>query len=322
LINQGVVSKIVDAGDVHTDDLVLEIGPGKGVLTERLVALVGRIVAVEKDGALFALLQEKFASEIASGKLDLIHGDILDFRIPAFSKKQTVFARPPGRSNPDLDCFGLPRKDERGESGHLKPYKLIANIPYNITGAILEKFLTAEQQPERMVLLVQKEVAERVVARDHKESLLSISVKVYGMPRIVARVSAGSFFPAPRVDSAVLVIENISKKFFTGFELSLPSPYVMPAKAESQTQGAHLDPGLRRDDTNTESATTEHEQRFFDFVRTGFTHKRKLLGSNLKQYFLTPEEWANAAKIAAISLKSRPEELSPGAWKSLFSLQR
>jgi len=184
LTSQSAVSKIVDTADPSGDDIILEIGPGKGVLTEKLLFFVGKVVAVEKDDNLFEFLKEKFKKEIEANKLDLIHGDILDFDPSVFSFYK------------DLN------------------YKLVANIPYNITGAILKKFLSAEIQPELMVLMVQKEVAERIVARDKKESILSLSVKIYGEPKYVQTVKAGSFSPAPKVDSAILLIENISKKSF------------------------------------------------------------------------------------------------------------
>lgn len=166
---------IIDTGDLNSKDIVLEIGPGEGVLTQKLLEICARVIAVEKDDFLFELLKEKFNKEITSGKLELIHRDILDFDIQE------------------------------------KNYKLVANIPYNITGAIIRKFLSLDNQPQLMVLLVQKEVAERIVAKDGKESLLSISVKLFGEPKYVEKVLAGSFVPAPRVDSAIISIKNISR---------------------------------------------------------------------------------------------------------------
>src|SRR5690606_28133956 len=148
---------IVDAGEIHADDIVLEIGPGEGALTERLILLAAKVIAVEKDDRLYEELKEKFYEEIRKDRLDLIHGDILDF-------------------NPENLAF---YEDFS--------YKIVANIPYNITGAIIRKFLSADYQPELMVLLVQKEVAERI-ARSKKESILSVSVKAYGNPHYVGTV--------------------------------------------------------------------------------------------------------------------------------------
>lgn len=215
LRSERALSEIIDAGDPHALDLVLEIGPGEGVLTERLLKLAGKVVAVEKDDELYENLKNKFSTEIASGKLDLIHDDILHFR-------------------PDTLKF---YKDLN--------YKIIANIPYNITGSIIEKFLSAEYKPDLIVLLIQKEVGERIVARDGKESILSLSVKAYGRPILVSTVKAGSFTPAPRVDSAVLLVENISNNFFLEFS----------------------------------------ELDFFKLIKAGFKSKRKKLISNLATTF-------------------------------------
>ena len=178
-------------------------------MTEKLLATGAWVVAVEKDDELFAFLKHKFEKEIENGKLELIHDDILNFKLK------------------------------------IENYKLVANIPYNITGAIFKKFLETNYQPQIMVLLVQKEVAKRIVAQDDKESILSISVKAYGTPRYIETVKAGSFVPAPKVDSAILSVENISKEFFKGIL----------------------------------------EKKFFEMVRAGFKSKRKKLSSNLSVIF-------------------------------------
>jgi len=238
LRDQNLARKIAEAGDIQAGDLVLEIGPGEGILTEHLLEKAGRVVAVEKDGQLCEFLKKKFVAEIKSGKLILICDDILK-----------------------LDP--LPTSPLAGGG---VPYKLIANIPYYITGAILRKFLTAKHQPECMVLMLQKEVAERIVARDGRESILSISVKVFGNPKILFRVRRGAFRPAPNVDSAVLIIENISRE---RFHLP-PTP--------SQREGETFLPFGRR---NKEGV----EENFFKILRAGFAHPRKKLSSNLKPLF-------------------------------------
>ena len=208
LRSKKILNDIVEAGKVVPGETVLEAGPGEGTLTEAILATGTKVVAVEKDRRLIPLLQTKFAREIQSGMLTITEGDILDFDPSVLETTN---------------------------------YKLIANIPYYITGQFLRKFLEAEHQPKTMVILVQKEVAERIVARDGKESLLSISVKAYGTPRYVETVKAGNFSPAPNVDSAILAIENISKKFFTGIS----------------------------------------EKEFFTILKAGFAHKRKMLAGNL-----------------------------------------
>ncbi|MDO8565058.1 MAG: 16S rRNA (adenine(1518)-N(6)/adenine(1519)-N(6))-dimethyltransferase RsmA [bacterium] len=215
LKSERALTVIVESGKIVPGETVLEIGPGTGALTEKLLATSCQVLAVEKDDNLYELLKNKFQKEISSGQLNLIHDDILKFI----------------------------------ENSKLKieNYKLIANIPYNITGAILEKFLSSDHQPVRMVLLVQKEVAKRIIgdsghgASRIKESILSISVKTYGTPRYVETVKAGSFSPAPSVDSAIITVENISKVFFNNFS----------------------------------------EKDFFIMLQAGFQAKRKKFSSNL-----------------------------------------
>jgi len=204
--------KLVEAARITRDDTVLEIGPGRGALTKELLKAAGRVVAIEKDGRLAAELHRTFATQIRNGTLTVVEGDVRD-----------------------LDL----RETELGE------YILAANIPYYITGEIIRQFLTADEQPKTMALLVQKEVAQRILARDKKESILSISVKAYGEPSIAAVVGRGNFSPPPSVDSAILIVRNISKRFFKGSD----------------------------------------ERSFFDAVRAGFSSKRKFLAGNLAKKF-------------------------------------
>ena len=202
------------AVSVRENETILEIGPGKGALTEELLETGAQVIAIEKDPPLVETLQEKFGDQITSGRLHLVEADIRDI---------------------DVEKLGL--KNEQ--------YVVAANIPYYITGEIIRQFLTAPIQPRAMALLVQKEVAERILARDKKESILSLSVKAYGNPRIEAKVARGNFSPPPSVDSAILVIENISRDFFKSID----------------------------------------EETFFKVVRAGFSSKRKKLLGNLTKVF-------------------------------------
>jgi 16S rRNA (adenine1518-N6/adenine1519-N6)-dimethyltransferase len=230
------LDKMLSAGEVNNNDIILEVGPGKGVLTEKLLAVAKKVIAVEKDDRLIPLLQEKFASEIANGKLEIIHDDILNI------KPNTWHLTP----------IELPRLNLRSEKGFNlgNSYKIIANIPYYITGIFLRKFLEeTDRQPERIVVMVQKEIAQRIVANEQageKESLLSISVKAYGQPKLIMKVDKENFSPAPKVDSAILLISHISKKSFTDNQIT--------------------------------------EGNFFTILHAGFAHKRKMLLGNLKEW--------------------------------------
>ena len=188
LRSDAALEKITDAVSIEPGEVVLEIGPGHGELTERLLRRGARVVAVEKDEALADELCRSFAKEAEEGSL-------------------TVIAQ---------DALAVPFADLEGAL-KTADYKLVGNIPYYITGALLRRFLTTEHQPSRIVFLIQKEVAERI-ARDPKESLLSLSVKAYGDPHYHGTVKAGSFSPPPKVDSAILVIASISRERFINSE--------------------------------------------------------------------------------------------------------
>lgn len=175
LMHRQTAERIVAAAHLPEGASVLEIGPGRGMLTRALLARAKKVIAVEADGALATELRDECAEEIAEGRLDIVHADIRTF-----------------------DIATLP-----------SPYYLVANIPYYLTGELLRTFLSGKHKPSSMTFLVQKEVAERV-ARSRKESLLSIAVKAYGTPAYAFTVPRGAFVPAPNVDSAVLHISHIS----------------------------------------------------------------------------------------------------------------
>jgi 16S rRNA (adenine1518-N6/adenine1519-N6)-dimethyltransferase len=189
LTNAAILKKIVESGNVAAVDVVLEIGPGRGSLTQVLLESGATVIAIEKDVNLVVLLKEKFASAVKSDKLVIIEGDVL---------KQK---------------YAVEEAIRRFSGGK---YKIISNIPYYITGSIVRLVFSFTALPTTVVLLVQDEVARRVAVPDgKKESILSLSVKAYGLPRRGVKVKAGSFSPAPKVDSAVLIVENVSRSFFS-----------------------------------------------------------------------------------------------------------
>ncbi|MDP3962455.1 MAG: 16S rRNA (adenine(1518)-N(6)/adenine(1519)-N(6))-dimethyltransferase RsmA [bacterium] len=208
-----VVSAMVHASQIYQDCFVLEAGPGKGALTKGLLEAGAKVIAVEKDDRAIPFLTEKFREEIKKDRLRVVHEDILEF-------------------NPD--SHGL----KNGE------YAITANIPYYISGEFLRKFLESSAQPSRIVVMLQKELAKRIV--DERGSILSMAVKAYGNPKYITSVPRKFFRPIPNVDSAVLLIEDISKKFFVNL----------------------------------------NEKSFFIALKTGFAHKRKVLIKIWKILFL------------------------------------
>jgi 16S rRNA (adenine1518-N6/adenine1519-N6)-dimethyltransferase len=252
LKSQEALRTMCEVGEVGNKDVILEIGPGKGALTEKLLEKAKQVIAVEKDRDLIEILKVKFANEIENKKLVLIEKDILDFDI------REIFSN-----------FSFGSNDTE------KQYKIIANIPYNITGAIFKKFLSCDNQPERMVILVQKEVAERIVARNNKESILSLSVKVYGTPKYIMKVHKRFFSPEPKVDSAIIAITNISRKNF---------------KTEAE------------------------EKNFFDVVKAGFAHKRKVLRKNLENLQKNIGAIDKIFEKLGINPKARAEDVETGIW--------
>lgn len=237
---------IIEAGEIVPTDTILEIGPGRGFLTKGLLETGASLIALEKDSDLVPVLEETFTREIKNKQLILIEGDVLEFD-PSTHKLQPL------------------------------SYKLVANIPYYITGAILSQFLSHQVQPSTMVVLVQKEVAVRACAHDKKESLLSLSVKVYGDPKVYYRVSKGSFFPIPTVDSAVLQIKNISRKNFKN---------------------------------------QYHEGLFFKLIHAAFAHKRKFAISNIQHVF-PDTNIRTLFQEFGLSEKIRAEDVTLSSWLTL-----
>lgn len=177
LIDKDALHKIVEAAELAPEDSVLEIGPGLGVLTSELAVQAGSVIAVEKDKRLAGYLRGLFAAE---ENLKIIEDDFLEL---------------------DLKQAGL-------GSG----FKVVANLPYSITSDAIRKIMEAEPRPSLAVLMVQKEVAERICAGPGEMSLLSLSVRYYGTPKFLFKVSKGGFWPSPKVDSAVIKITMDKKR--------------------------------------------------------------------------------------------------------------
>jgi 16S rRNA (adenine1518-N6/adenine1519-N6)-dimethyltransferase len=242
LISDGLLDRIIDAASLQEGDLVLEVGAGLGTLTRRLAQRAGRVVTIELDERLIPILQRTLAPY---GHVEIVCGDILAVK--------------PG----DLVS---------------PPYKVVANLPYYITSAVLRHFLEAHAKPSLMVVTVQKEVADRIVATPGEMSLLAVSVQFYGQPRVVAKVPPGAFYPSPGIHSAVVRID-------VG-----PSPE-MPAH---EIEG------------------------FFHVVRAGFAQRRKQLRNSLSQGLTLPvEDVVQALHRAGLDQRQRPQELSVEQWVRL-----
>ena len=181
LTDQAALAKIVAAAELTPDDIVLEVGAGLGTLTRQLARKAGHVVAVELDQRLMPVLQSVLSD---LDNVTLIQGDILA-----------------------LDPATLVNAASAQHPASSIQYKVVANLPYYITSAVLRHLLEASLKPQRMVLTVQREVAERIVAQPGQMSLLAVSVQFYGRPRRLFRIKPGSFFPSPSIESAVVRVD-------------------------------------------------------------------------------------------------------------------
>jgi len=251
LVDQRALERIVEAAELGPEDIVLEIGPGLGALTRLLAAEAGRVVAVELDQRLVEVLKQTATAKADLPNVEIIHGDILELN-PA---------------------------DLLEQQGDNFQYKVVANLPYYITSAIIRHLLTAEVRPKLMVVTVQLEVARRITAEPGEMSLLAVSVQFYGRPRIVARIKAGAFYPSPQVDSAVIRID--------------------------------LDdyPVVEVDDVDS----------FFEVVRAGFAQRRKQLRNALAAGLALPaSEVAQVLNRAGVNPKRRAQTLSIEEWAKVW----
>ncbi|OGI17428.1 MAG: ribosomal RNA small subunit methyltransferase A [Candidatus Moranbacteria bacterium RIFCSPHIGHO2_02_FULL_40_12b] len=250
LVNKDIAKKIVEAAELKPDDVVLEIGPGKGILTEELAKKAGKVIAVEIDGNLVEILENKFKNK---KNVEIIKGDVLQ-----------------------LTTYNL----------QLTTYKIVANLPYYITSPVIRKFLESENPPSKMILMLQKEVAERIVASSGKMSILAVSVQYYAQPQVIFNVPRENFDPAPEVDSAVIHIKT-----------------------------------LKQENIKTKEQKSKESKKFFRVVKAGFCAKRKTLINNLANSFhLEKKEVEEKLKRVGISSRTRAQELSVKDWKKLAEL--
>ena len=246
LVDREVLAKVAETAGLTPDDVVIEVGPGLGVLTGELAGKAGRVIAVELDDRLAGILRQRLASV---GNVTVVNGDILKLEPSALVGDKPI------------------------------EYKVVANLPYYITSAVIRHFLEASLKPHLIVVMVQKEVAEAIVAEPGRMSLLGISVQFYGEPVIVDYVPAASFYPVPEVDSAVLRIDVY------------PGPRV----------------------------AVGDENGFFRLVRAGFSAARKQLVNSLAQGLgSSREQVLPLLAEAGIEPKRRAETLSLDEWARLW----
>ena len=255
LVNSGVLKKITAAADLTSSDIVIEVGPGPGVLTAELIKKAGYVIAVEVDATMVELLKETFSY---ADNLSLIAGDIL----------QTV---PADLINQEKTRFPESLKNA-------SQYKLVANLPYYITQPIIRHFCEAKVKPQSLVIMVQKEVAKNIVAQPGDLSILAISVQFYGKPHIVDYVPSSYFYPAPKVDSAILKIDLYDK------------PIV----------------------------EVTSEKNFFRTVKAGFCAARKQVANAFSQGLDIPKtEVISLMQIAQVDPQKRAETLTLREWANL-----
>ena len=177
LIDKNILNKIIESADIKENDIILEVGPGLGVLTQELAQKAKKVIAIEKDETMVEILKETVKD---FKNIEVFQGDILEF----LEKNQT-----------QENNFKIPKK-----------YKVVANIPYYITAPLIRAFLESKNQPELIVLMLQKEVAQRICEKPPNMSILAVSVQFYATPKITSYVSKNCFWPAPKIDSAIIKI--------------------------------------------------------------------------------------------------------------------
>jgi len=266
LVDPAHRARIVAAADLTPADTVLEVGPGPGVLTELIAQQAGRVVAVELDDRLIPILRERFAGQ---PHVSIVHADILKVDVGALMLEARSWKlEDGGQGQPAASSIQLPASS----------YKVVANLPYYITSAAIRHLLESVPPPELLVLTVQREVAERMVASPPDMSLLALGVQFYATTRIVEHIPAGAFYPKPKVDSAVVRLER------------RPEPVVSGVTADA----------------------------FFRAARAGFSQPRKQLRNSLAAGLAVPpavaEAWLTGTGIAP---QRRAETLTLQEWGAL-----
>ncbi len=278
LLSKRALRQMVGAADIQKNDTVVEIGPGLGVLTRELAKTGANVIAIEKDDLMVLILKEtldsyKNASVIQADARKINWNDFYQQFIPKIANLRG-------------STYEVDRKS----------YKIVANLPYNIANFLIRSWLEAKDRPERIVVMVQKEVARRICAKPPKMNLLAVSTQFYAIARIMKYVSAEAFWPKPKVDSAILLIKPQDK-------------YV---KQLVKKRAEHITSYV------LDRAQKDFVLWFFDIVKAGFSQPRKQLAGNLvKKLKISREKILEIFKILNISETVRAENLTLENWVRL-----
>jgi 16S rRNA (adenine1518-N6/adenine1519-N6)-dimethyltransferase len=252
LISKNVLRKIVEAAEISKKDTILEIGPGIGNLTIELAKRAKKVIAVEKDKRMIEILKENLKDYKS---VEIVQGDILKLEPKSYELKA-------------------------------KSYKIVANIPYYLTSRLIRKFLETKNKPKSMVLMVQKEVAQRICAKPPKMNLLAVSVQFYAKPKIISFVPKNCFWPKPKVDSAILKIVPEDR--------------------------------IQKISDRKNFALGQFEKLFFKIVKAGFSQPRKQLVNNLSDGLKLNKEKAKKWLLEnGLKPEQRAETLKIEDWLNL-----
>lgn len=270
LIDDFVLQDIVDAAEVSSQDAVLEIGPGIGNLTRLLCERAGFVLSVEKDPKFFPVLKSVKKDYPKNFRFEIADALEYDFQKTLNNAEFNAEKRGSGKQ----EFLVLPRNVPRPSAS----YKVVANIPYFITGKILKMLMTAKNKPTSITILTQKEVARNISAKAGDLSVMAISVQLFGQPKIIQTVLAKSFYPAPKVDSAIVKIDLFKE-----------SKYIL-----------------------------SDEKKFFKIVKACFSGKRKQIHNTLVNNLgLDKNEVLEILLALKIKPAARPQELSIEKWIEL-----
>lgn len=285
LVSEKALRKIINAANLSKDDFVLEIGPGLGVLTDELAERAKLVLAVEKDYKLAEFLRKRFKSY---KNVKIIHEDILRFslisdRLPSIESSIVKGSLIEQRKTKNVaDSVRQKTKNEA--------YKIVSNLPYNITSPVIKKFLEDENRPTEMILMVQKEVAERLTAKpgSSDRGILTVMIEFYGKAEIIDMVNRNCFWPVPEVDSAIIKI--VTKSY--------------EKLQKVATNRNHLQPFVTS---------------FMRLIKIGFSQKRRQIHHPLASgLHLSKPEILDILKLAKIDPAKRAEDLNLDDWINLY----